>query len=149
MSKMPTAVLYIYFTARITQPPMRLSVTVRNYSPVYSLSPRQASFHKFRQKVTITSPLKTIHPLDFQFLPQMAHIRFHLRKWVTDILSFPIKIAHGGLRAETRGFTPTAAWSGGLPLSHLGREKLKDANTRPMRVSASSGAVAPLGCESI
>ena len=46
-------------------------------------------------------------------------------------LGFPIKIAHGGSHAETRGFTHDAAWSVSRPLSHLDKEKPEEADARP------------------
>ena len=41
------------------------------------------------------------HPV-FQLLAQMAHVRFHRRKWVYT-LGFRRKIAHNGSHGETRG----------------------------------------------
>ena len=42
------------------------------------------------------------HPV-FQLLAQMAHVRFHRRKWVYT-LGFRRKIAHKGSHAETGAF---------------------------------------------
>ena len=62
-------------------------------------------------------------------------------------LGSPRKIAHRRLTYRNAGcFTPAAARSVSLPLSHLGKEKPKKADARLWRVSAFFGVVAPLGC---
>ena len=55
------------------------------------------------------------------------------------------KIAHNGSYGETGGSVLVTAWSILLP-PHLGKEKSEEADARLWRVSASSGAAAPLGC---
>ena len=42
----------------------------------------QNRFHQYRQKVTATTLFQTASHPDFQLLAQMAHVRFHGRKWV-------------------------------------------------------------------
>ena len=59
---------------------------------------------KYRQKVTATMLYQTAsHPV-FQLLAQMAHVRFHRRKWVYT-LGFRRKIAHKGSHGETGGIS--------------------------------------------
>ena len=60
-------------------------------------------------------------------------------------LAFRRRIAHNGPHAETGGSVLVTAWSILLP-PHLGKEKSEEADARLWRVSASSGAAAPLGC---
>ena len=58
----------------------------------------------YRQKVTATTLFQTAsHPV-FQLLAQMAHVRFHRRKWVYT-LGFRRKIAHKGSHGETGGIS--------------------------------------------
>ena len=42
----------------------------------------QNCFRKCRPKVTVTTLFQTVSHPDFQLLAQMAHVRFHGRKWV-------------------------------------------------------------------
>ena len=60
-------------------------------------------------------------------------------------LAFRRRIAHRDSHAETLGSVLVTAWSILLP-PHLGKEKSEEADARLWRVSASSGAAAPLGC---
>ena len=62
----------------------------------------------------------------FQLLPQMAHVRFHRRKWV-HTLGFRRRIAHNGLHAETGAFRMGVV---SLPSTRTARSR-----TSPGRVS--------------
>ena len=108
------------------------------------------------------------HPV-FQLLAQMAHVRFHRRKWVYT-LGFRRKIAHNGSHGETRGVSDggwyhyprtvphvseTLRGQGverqTLPLLGLGRRRSRrtqKAFGTAMRLCASlsRGVAAPLGC---
>ena len=62
----------------------------------------QKRSRKYRQKVTATTLFQTAFHRVFQLLAQMAHVRFHRRKWV-HTLGFRRKIAHKGTHGETGG----------------------------------------------
>ena len=149
--------------AKIERPsPLRKhSCKVRLFAPNRS--------RKYRQKVTATMLFQTAsHPV-FQLLAQMAHVRFHRRKWVYT-LGFRRKIAHNGSHGETRGVSDggwyhyprtvphvseTLRGQGverqTLPLLGLGRRRSRrtqKAFGTAMRLCASlsRGVAAPLGC---
>ena len=127
---------------------------------------------KYRQKVTATMLFQTAsHPV-FQLLAQMAHVRFHRRKWVYT-LGFRRKMAHSGLHGETRAFRmgggittlgafhtfwkPCVArcqngklcrfWGlvGGAPKEHRKPAEQRCAYAR----RCSAGVAAPLGCAAL
>ena len=107
------------------------------------------------------------HPV-FQLLAQMAHVRFHRRKWVYT-LGFRRKIAHSGLHAETGGVSDgggittlgafrtftnipgpgvRTAYFAAFGLGRMYSRRTQRAFGTAMRLCASlfRGAAAPLGC---
>ena len=107
------------------------------------------------------------HPV-FQLLAQMAHVRFHRRKWVYT-LGFRRKIAHSGLHAETGGVSDgggittlgafrtftnipgpgvRTAYFAAFGLGQGCSQKTQKAFGTAMRLCASlfRGVAAPLGC---
>ena len=142
-------------------------------SPLEKLSCKVRFFvqnrsHKYRQKVTVTTLSPTTSHSDFQLLTQMAHVRFHGRKWVhTRPCSkdrtqrhtrrnrgrfrwgwyhYPRSVPH--VSETLRGRVSERQT---LPLLGLGRErsrKTQRACGTAMRSCASlfRGVAAPLGC---
>ena len=121
----------------------------------------------YRQKVTATTLFQTASYSDFQLLAQMAHVRFHRRKWVLtrlrqqDRTQRPTRrnrgVSDGALSLPSERSARSQTSPGRvserrtLPLLGLGRERSRrtqKAFGAAMRLCASlfRGVAAPLGC---
>ena len=80
----------------------------------------------YRQKVTVTTLSPTTSHPDFQLLAQMAHIRFHGRKWVHTRLSE---------KNRTQGHTRRNRWRFGWGRCYYPRTVLRGSKTLRGRVS--------------
>ena len=112
-----TAALYLAFIERPSSLE-KLSCKVRLFA--------QNRSRIYRQKVTVTTLSPTTSHPDFQLLAQMAHIRFHGRKWVHTRLSE---------KNRTQGHTRRNRWRFGWGRCYYPRTVLRGSKTLRGRVS--------------